>query len=189
MAKKQSTTITTEQIANTIQGPLEKVIERLLKEAQTDSGLAEQVRALESEMGKKDLPKAAQNSLTEAIQSLHAAQNAIDKPLLERIAVAIIHVTRRYGVPLAVVGKGETLSPATPVGEAGRRGQNQQFVLDYLSQRKSDDVRVGDVTKAAETAGLNRSSMPQAIKALEEAGQITSKLPKGAKRNPVLSLA
>ena len=58
----------------------------------------------------------------------------------------------------------------------------------FRPQHTANKVRGSDMTKAAGAAGLNRGSMPQAIKALQDAGRIQSKLPKAAKRNPVLAL-
>ena len=180
MAKQ---TVTTDQIANAIQPTLDKTIRRFLDEAKKDDGLAEQIKSLEKQMA-EDQPAASRDAMSQAVRQLREAQSARLQPVLEKIATAIVHVTREHGIPLAVKASGQQARQTTqPTG----RGKNQQFILDYLAEHKG--ARVSDVTQAAEEAGLNRTSIPSAVKALEDAGRITSTLPRDAKRNPVLSVA
>jgi hypothetical protein len=63
-------------------------------------------------------------------------------------------------------------------------------VAEYVKRQTEAgrQVRVGDVTVAAEEAGLNRSSVAQAVQIMIRNGRLKTRLPAGAQRNPYLCL-
>lgn len=206
MPRKKSAT--TRNVAEIVSSSLERAISQVMSQTPGAAALGKQIDAL-VEQRQAGGPFAARRALDDAIGSLRQAQQAQLGPITDQIAKAIVDTAAQHGIevtaPGVSAGSGKpgrkrgakpgpkpgrkTTKKKSRVAPEGAGGPNQQFVLDYLTKHAEARPRVGDVTKAAEEAGMNRTSMPQAIRALQEQGKIKSRLPKGAKRNPVLTLA
>lgn len=163
--------------------PLPRIMDLYLE--QSNDPLSQQVRSLEERLA-DDLPAAVKLNLGLALKALREAKAAVDQPILTSIAEAILKVCRKYHVPLRLGSNG------AQNGHAGmtRRGANQRWVLEYVKQQAGAgrQVRVSDVTVAAEEAGLNRSSVAQAIQIMVRSGRLKTRLPATAQRNPYLLL-
>lgn len=115
----------------------------------------------------------ARKHLLDAAKSLRKAQQEAQRPIRDELAKGIQSIARTMGLPLGTTAKdgGRMAIAPTPRTREGR-GKNQAFVLDQLQVAGPGGAKVSDIKQAAKAAGLNETSVAQAVTKLASDGQI-----------------
>ncbi len=184
------TTVTADIVANAARQPLEQLIQRFVEHNDEVKRLDEQINALNKQLG-SELPDAAKRPLEEALNSLREARKQIQGPVLEKIALGILHVVRPMNVPLTLESKNKTATTSTPGRNRGERGKLAAIIVDHLKEvaHENRQIRVSDLSNVVEELGYRKESLNQTLNSLKKKGQIKTHLPKGSKRNRIVELA
>ncbi|MFA9478405.1 hypothetical protein ACERK3_08860 [Phycisphaerales bacterium AB-hyl4] len=116
----------------------------------------------------------ARKHLLDAAKSLRKAQQEAQRPVRDELTKGIMSIARTMGLPLGTTAKasgGRMPVAPTPQSREGR-GKNQAFVNAQLQAAGPEGAKVTDIKEAAAAAGLNPTSVGQAVTKMASDGQI-----------------